>query len=73
MLAKFRIVKMFFMQLVPAVTELIIAEILYLQWVDSQKPIHIYINSTGTARADGETVSQFLSFAGTKTAIEQFL
>jgi len=44
------------MPLVPAVTELIIAEILYLQWVDSQKPIHIYINSTGTARADGETV-----------------
>ncbi|GAQ87296.1 ClpP protease complex subunit Peptidase S14 [Klebsormidium nitens] len=44
------------MPLVPAVTELIIAEILYLQWIDGQKPIHIYINSTGTARADGETV-----------------
>ena len=42
-------------QLVPAVTELIIAELLYLQYKDRQKPIFLYINSTGTTRADGET------------------
>ena len=44
------------MQLVPAVTELIIAELLYLQYKDRTKPIFLYINSTGTSRADGETV-----------------
>ena len=41
----------------PAVTELIIAELLYLQYKDRTKPIYLYINSTGTSRADGETVS----------------
>lgn len=44
------------MPLVPAVTELLVAELLYLQFVDSTKPIFLYINSTGTSRADGETV-----------------
>jgi ATP-dependent Clp endopeptidase proteolytic subunit ClpP len=44
------------LQLVPAVTELIIAEMLYLQYKDRNKPIYLYINSTGTTRADGETV-----------------
>ena len=44
------------MPLVPAVTELIIAELLYLQYRDRNKPIFMYINSTGCARADGETV-----------------
>eukprot|EP01026_Neomeris_dumetosa_P035907 TRINITY_DN2888_c0_g1_i2.p1 TRINITY_DN2888_c0_g1~~TRINITY_DN2888_c0_g1_i2.p1 ORF type:complete len:305 (+),score=44.77 TRINITY_DN2888_c0_g1_i2:33-917(+) len=44
------------MPLVPAVTELIIAEILYLQYKDRKKPMYLYVNSTGTTRADGETV-----------------
>lgn len=44
------------MPLVPAVTELIIAEMLYLQHKDRVKPMYLYINSTGTTRADGETV-----------------
>eukprot|EP00884_Botryococcus_braunii_P011034 jgi/Botrbrau1/19932/Bobra.0059s0049.1 len=44
------------MPLVPAVTELIIAELLYLQYKDRTKPVYFYINSTGTTRADGETV-----------------
>ena len=44
------------MQLVPAVTELLIAEIMYLQYKDRNKPMFLYINSTGTTRADGETV-----------------
>jgi ATP-dependent protease ClpP protease subunit len=43
-------------QLVPAVTELVIAELLYLQWLDPRQPTYVYINSTGTSRADGETV-----------------
>jgi ATP-dependent Clp protease protease subunit len=44
------------MPLVPAVTELIIAELLYLQYDDPEKPIKIYINSTGTSRYDGEPI-----------------
>lgn len=41
------------MSLVPAVTELIMAELLYLQYDDPEKPIYMYINSTGTTK-DGE-------------------
>jgi len=44
------------MPFVPAVTELIVAELLYLQYTDPEKPIYLYINSTGCNRADGETV-----------------
>jgi len=44
------------MPLVPAVAELIIAELLYLQYRENKKPIFMYINSTGCTRADGETV-----------------
>ncbi|XP_065853474.1 ATP-dependent Clp protease proteolytic subunit-related protein 3, chloroplastic [Euphorbia lathyris] len=44
------------MPLVPAVTELIVAELMYLQWTDPKEPIYLYINSTGTTRDDGETV-----------------
>ena len=44
------------MQLVPAVTELIVAELLYMQYTDGKKPVYLYINSTGCTRADGETV-----------------
>lgn len=45
------------MPLVPAVTELLVAEFLYLQHRDRNKPVYLYINSTGTTRADGETVA----------------
>ncbi|XP_044498080.1 ATP-dependent Clp protease proteolytic subunit-related protein 3, chloroplastic-like [Mangifera indica] len=44
------------MPLVPAVTELVVAELMYLQWMDPKEPIYIYINSTGTTRDDGESV-----------------
>ncbi|KAM0919702.1 hypothetical protein ACQ4PT_008008 [Festuca glaucescens] len=44
------------MPLVPAVTELIVAQLMYLDWMDSNEPAYIYINSTGTARDDGEPV-----------------
>jgi len=40
------------MSLVPAVTELMMAELLYLQYDDPRKPINMYFNSTGvTVRA----------------------
>jgi len=38
------------MTLVPSVTELVLAELLYLQYEDDKKPIHLYINSTGTSK-----------------------
>ncbi|KAI4995902.1 hypothetical protein ZWY2020_038010 [Hordeum vulgare] len=44
------------MPLVPAVTELIVAQLMYLDWMNSSEPAYIYINSTGTARDDGEPV-----------------
>ena len=44
------------MPLVPAVTELIVSELLYMQYTDPQKACYIYINSTGCQRADGEVV-----------------
>jgi len=44
------------MPLVPAVTELITAELLYLQYEDPEKPIKIYINSTGTSSYSGEPI-----------------
>lgn len=57
------LIPLFPLQLVPAVTELLIAEIMYLQYKDRNKPMFLYINSTGTTRADGETVRvPYLSF-----------
>lgn len=49
-----------FYQLVPAVTELVIAELMYLQWMDPKEPVYVYINCTGTTRDDGERVSLLL-------------
>ncbi|MBV9389156.1 MAG: ATP-dependent Clp protease proteolytic subunit [Chroococcidiopsidaceae cyanobacterium CP_BM_ER_R8_30] len=41
--------------LVPAVTQVIVAQLLYLQYEDPEKPIKIYINSTGSSY-NGEPV-----------------
>lgn len=38
------------------VTELIIAQLLYLQFDDPEKPISFYINSTGTSWYDGDAI-----------------
>ncbi|MBE9229904.1 ATP-dependent Clp protease proteolytic subunit [Phormidium sp. LEGE 05292] len=38
------------------VTELIIAQLLYLQYEDPEKPISIYINSTGTSWYTGDAI-----------------
>lgn len=43
-------------QIVSAVSELIIAQLLYLQYKEPGKDIYFYINSTGTCRADGSVV-----------------
>jgi len=44
------------MPLVPAVTELIIAELLYLNYESADKPVYMYINSSGTTNAQGQSV-----------------
>jgi len=44
------------MPMVPAVTELIVAELLYLNYESSTKPVTLYINSPGTVTADGRSV-----------------
>ncbi|KAL5973810.1 ATP-dependent Clp protease proteolytic subunit-related protein 4, chloroplastic [Asimina triloba] len=45
------------MSLVPSVTELMLAQFLYLQFEDMSKPVYLYINSTGTTKKllGGET------------------
>jgi len=45
------------MPLVPAVTELVVAELLYLNYESSTKPVYMYINSPGTVSADGRSVA----------------
>lgn len=42
------------MSLVPAVTELLLAELLYLQYDNPTRPINLYINSTGVAVRPGQ-------------------
>ncbi|CAA0825429.1 ATP-dependent Clp protease proteolytic subunit-related protein 4- chloroplastic [Striga hermonthica] len=42
------------MPLSPPVHELLTAEFLYLQHEDKQKPIYLYINSTGTTKSEGK-------------------
>jgi ATP-dependent Clp protease, protease subunit len=44
------------MPIVPAVTELIIAELLYLNYESTNDPVTMYINSSGTTTADGQSV-----------------
>ncbi|KAK9184420.1 hypothetical protein WN943_024770 [Citrus x changshan-huyou] len=44
------------MSFVPSVRELILAEFLYLQYEDAEKPIYLYLNSTGTTEG-GEKLS----------------
>ncbi len=40
------------------VTKLIIAQLLYLQFEDPEKPIYFYINSTGTSWYTGDAIGQ---------------
>jgi ATP-dependent Clp protease protease subunit len=51
------------MSLVPAVTELMLAELLYLQYENPNKPIFMYINSTGVAKGAGKLGYEAEAFA----------
>jgi len=44
------------MPLVAAVTELVISELLWLNYSSPDKPVYIYINSAGSQTPDGQTV-----------------
>lgn len=44
------------MPLVPAVTELVISELLWLNYNNPEKPIYVYLNSIGTQTPDGQAV-----------------
>lgn len=44
------------MPLVPAVTELVISELLWLNYNNPEKPVYVYINSTGSQTPDGKAV-----------------
>jgi ATP-dependent Clp protease protease subunit len=44
------------MPLVPSVTELVISELLWLNYANPEKPVYLYINSTGSQSANGEAV-----------------
>ena len=44
------------MSLVPAVTELVVAELLYLGYEQEEKPCYVYINSGGSINEKGEVV-----------------
>lgn len=43
-------------QLVPAVTELVISELLWLNYNNPEKQIYVYLNSIGTQTPDGQAV-----------------
>lgn len=51
------------MTLVPSVTELLVAQFLYLQFEDPGKPIYFYINSTGTTKEDDRLAYDAEAFA----------
>ncbi|CAF2158158.1 unnamed protein product [Brassica napus] len=49
-------------------------KLMYLQWLDPKEPVYIYINSTGTTRDDGETVTTFLPHsASSDFSIDNFV
>lgn len=44
------------MPLVPAVTELVISELLWLNYSNPEKPVYVYLNCIGSQTADGQAV-----------------
>lgn len=42
------------LQLVPAVTELVISELLWLNYANRDKPVYLYVNSVGSQTPDNE-------------------
>jgi len=45
------------LSLVPSVTELIVAELLYLNYESTEKSVYMYINSPGTSSSSGQTTA----------------
>lgn len=45
------------MPLVPAVTELLISELLWLNFSGQDKPVYLYVNSVGSQTSDGQAVA----------------
>lgn len=43
-------------QLVPAVTELVVSELLWLNFHNPEKHIYVYLNSMGSQQPDGQSV-----------------
>ena len=54
MLTNYRRMRTVCMQLVPAVTELLISELLWLNYSGQDKPVYLYVNSIGSQTADGQ-------------------
>lgn len=49
--------KLHYLQLVPAVTELVISELLWLNYANRDKPVYLYVNSVGSQTPDNEVKS----------------
>ena len=54
------------MPLVPSVTELVISELLWLNYANPEKPVYLYINSTGTPPID---LFRFVSCLDNRTLV----
>lgn len=50
------------MPLVPSVTELVISELLWLNYASPEKPIYVYINSSGMCDCTDGSSRYFLDF-----------
>lgn len=57
------------MSLVPAVTELILAELLYLQYDNPTRPVYMYINSAGVT-VSPQTAQRIYTYHSTGTVKE---
>lgn len=55
-MAYFLIILFVFLQLVPSVTELVISELLWLNYDKPEQPVYLYINSVGSQTPDGQVV-----------------
>jgi ATP-dependent Clp protease protease subunit len=57
--AFFLLLTFFLLQFLPSVTELVVAQCYYLDFDDKnrQKPIYVYLNSTGCINEKGQAVS----------------
>ncbi|KAG5080570.1 hypothetical protein JHK86_004635 [Glycine max] len=59
-------------QLVSTFIELVIANLMYLEYMDPKDPIYIYKNSTRTTRDDGEMDFKIVSRSNALTTLSAF-